>query len=129
MKKIVFLLHFLSIIVFSHAQVGINTTAPSSNAVLDLNSNFGGSSYGGFLPPRVTIAQRNLIPVTAADDGMIVYVSGFANGDRCLQLFNGSTMAWQSIQCFAVAITTPGVAFLETVGTPAATRICSRIRS
>lgn len=123
MKKLLFLLSFLSFITFSEAQVGINTTSPNSNAVLDLNSNMG-SSYGGFLPPRITVAQRDSMTLTSADDGMIAYVT-FTTGQRCLQLFNGSTLAWESIQCFDVAITTPGIAFVETVGTPSATTVIS----
>ena len=97
------------------AQVGINTTNPSSAAVLDLNSNFGGTSFGGLMPPRVTIAQRNSIPVTAADDGLMAYVSGFAGGERCLQLFNGATMTWENITCFGVPAP-PQIAFFESMG-------------
>src|SRR6478672_1303478 len=124
MKTLLLLLNFLGAIMFCEAQVGINTTSPSSNAVLDLNSNMG-STYGGFLPPRMTVTQRDSMTLTSADDGMMAYVSGFSNGDRCLQLFNGQTLAWETIQCFSAPSATPGVAFLETVGAPAATTLIS----
>lgn len=80
-------------------QVGINTTSPNPNAVLDVHSAFNGGGFGGFLPPRVTLAQRNLIPVTAADDGLMAYVT-LADGSRCLQLFNGATLMWEDVKCF-----------------------------
>lgn len=116
MKKLLFLLNFLGVMVFCHAQVGINTTSPSSAAVLDLNSNMG-SSYGGFLPPRMTVAQRDAMTLTSAEDGMMAYVT-FTTGERCLQLYNGSTMMWESIQCFSVPVSTPGIIFTETMGNP-----------
>lgn len=124
MKKIFIVLHFLCIFSLSQAQVGINTTSPSSRAALDVNSQINGSTYGGFLPPRITLAQRNAMPVTAADDGMIAYVT-LVDGSRCLQLFNGATLAWENIQCFAAAPSTPTDAFSETFGTPGATTIIS----
>lgn len=80
-------------------QVGVNTTSPNSNSALHVHSAFAGGGYGGFLPPRVTLAQRNLIPVTAADDGLLVYVT-LANGSRCLQLYNGATLGWEDVKCF-----------------------------
>jgi hypothetical protein len=124
MKKIVFLLSFIGFITFCEAQVGINTSTPSSNAVLDLNSHIGGTSYGGFLPPRITVAQRDLMPVTAADDGLIVYVT-LADGSRCLQLYDGLNSTWEIIKCTPVPIPTPVTAFLETVGTPGAITVIS----
>jgi len=111
MKRTLFLLTLLSCIAYCEAQVGIGTTTPSNASVLDLNSYVSSTKYGAFLPPRVTLTQRNLIPVTAADDGMMAYVSGFPNGERCLQLFNGTTLTWVSIQCFSAV-----VAFSETMG-------------
>jgi len=41
--------------------VGIGTTTPATSAILDLNS-----TAKGFLPPRMTIAQRNAIPSPVA---------------------------------------------------------------
>jgi hypothetical protein len=118
MKKILFQLIFISYFFAAHAQVGVNTTTPSNGTAFEVNSSFGGGNYGAFMPPRVTIAQRDLIPVTAADDGLMAYVSGFPGGERCLQLFNGMTMTWESIQCFGVP-PPPVTLFFETMGTVA----------
>lgn len=104
MKRKLILLVFLSCATFSNAQVGINTATPNASSVLDLNSHLGGTNYGGFMPPRVTLAQRNLIPVTAAEDGLMVYVS-FPTGERCLQLYNGITLSWENINCFSSSST------------------------
>lgn len=86
---IVFL--FISISVFS--QVGINTTTPSPAAVLDVNSSSNGTDFGGFMPPRVTPTERDAIPVTAADEGLMVYVINPPNSQ--LQIWDGS--AWQTM--------------------------------
>lgn len=77
----------------SFSQVGINTTSPSPAAVLDINSSGDAINFGGFMPPRVTIAQRDLIPVTAADEGLMVYVLNPPNSQ--LQLWDGT--AWQTM--------------------------------
>lgn len=99
MKQLFFLLFFVFFSSFLYAQVGINTITPRPNAVLDVNSAFAGGGYGGFLPPRVTLAQRNSIVTSVADDGLMVYVI-LPSGQRCLQLFNGNSLAWEDIKCF-----------------------------
>lgn len=114
MKKKLIVIFYLSCAIFSNAQVGINTTTPNASSVLDLNSHLGGTNYGGFMPPRVTLAQRNLIPVSAAEDGLIVYTS-YPGGLRCLQLYNGSTMAWENITCFGIPPVI-GTVFFESMG-------------
>lgn len=86
---IVFL--FISLSVFS--QVGINTTTPSPAAVIDVNSSSDGVNFGGFMPPRVTPTERDDIPVTAADEGLMVYVINPPNSQ--LQIWDGS--AWQTM--------------------------------
>jgi hypothetical protein len=75
------------------SQVGINTTNPSPAAVLDVNSSSDGINFGGFMPPKVTPAQRDLIPVTAADEGLMVYVVNPPNSQ--LQIWDGSF--WQTL--------------------------------
>lgn len=61
------------------------------------------------MPPRVTLAQRNAIPVTAADDGMLVMLT---NGTtRCLQIYNGTANSWESIYCLNNAPVASSVAF------------------
>lgn len=114
MKTKLILLFFLVCAIFSSAQVGINTTTPNTSSVLDLNSHLGGTNYGGFMPPRVTLAQRDLIPVSAAQDGLIVYTA-YPGGLRCLQLYNGSIMAWENITCFGIPPVI-GTVFFESMG-------------
>jgi|GEM_PF-1788135 len=87
------LVFFLSLSLFS--QVGINTTTPSPAAVLDINSSNDGTNFGGLMPPKVTIAQRDLIPVTPADDGLLVYVTDGVN--RYLQIYDGVDGVWRTI--------------------------------
>ena len=60
----------LAITTSSNAQVGIGVATANINpsAQLDVTS-----STKGFLPPRMTYAQRNAIVVTAASAGLIVY--------------------------------------------------------
>lgn len=83
---------------FSSAQIGINTTAPSNAAALDINSTRG-SSFGGLQLPTVTQSQRdNEIQVTAASDGTLVYVD-YTNGDRCLEIYDGVQGLWQKLRC------------------------------
>ena len=75
-----------------HAQgVGINNTAtaPDASAMLDVSS-----TTKGFLPPRMTLLQRNLINLPAM--GIIIYQTDDVKGIYC----NKSTAAvpdWQLI--------------------------------
>ncbi len=92
MKNVLTLvLLFTTLVVFS--QVGINTTTPSDAAVIDIQSSSDGVSFGGMLPPRVTLTQRDDIPVTATDEGMLVYVINPPNSQ--LQIWDGT--AWQTL--------------------------------
>ncbi len=52
------------------AQVGIGTTTPNSNAMLDVES-----TTKGFLPPRMTTAQKNTLggSLNSADKGMLIF--------------------------------------------------------
>ena len=77
MKKHFTLLAF-SLSVFSFAQVGIGTTSPSASAALDLSS-----IEKGFLPPRMTTEQRNLIANPTA--GLTIFNTSL----KCLEVYNG----------------------------------------
>jgi hypothetical protein len=71
----------------SHAQVGIGTSTPNASAALDVTS-----TNTGFLPPRMTEAQRNSITTPAT--GLMVYCTNSGtNGE--LQVYNGS--AWTNL--------------------------------
>ncbi len=61
------------------AQSGINTTTPDPSAILDVYS-----TNKGFLPPRLTTAQRDAIATPAA--GLMIYNKTV----RCLQWWNGT---------------------------------------
>lgn len=75
------------------SQVGINTTTPSSAAVLEVSSSSDNVNFGGFMPPRVSPTERDDIPVTAADEGLMVYVINPPISQ--LQIWDG--IAWQTL--------------------------------
>jgi uncharacterized protein (TIGR02145 family) len=84
----------------SHAQVGIGTSSPNASAALDVTS-----TNTGFLPPRMTEAQRNNINTPAT--GLMVYCTNCGT-DGELQVYNGS--AWTNlVGGIATAAATPGV--------------------
>lgn len=82
---------FITLTVFT--QVGINTTTPSGNSVIDIKSSNDGVNFGGLLPPRVTLAERDMISPDATDEGMLVYVMNPPNSQ--LQIWDGT--AWQTL--------------------------------
>ena len=52
------------------AQVGIGTTTPNVNAVLELKSP---GNNQGFLAPRLTTGQRNAVNLSQQDNGLLVF--------------------------------------------------------
>jgi len=64
--------------------VGIGTATPNASAQLEVSS-----TNSGFLPPRMTYAQRNAIVNPAA--GLIVYCTDCNNGAGEMNYFNGNT--------------------------------------
>ena len=85
---------FLSIlfVVDASAQVGINILQPDSSAILQLES-----TDRGFLPPRLTRAQRDNI--FSPKPGLMVYNTT----DSIMQYFNGS--CWLSTCKFCTGCT------------------------
>jgi uncharacterized protein (TIGR02145 family) len=81
MKKKSILLVLLAFIGLSqmNAQVGIGTTTPDASSILDVES-----TDKGFLPPRLTTAQRDAIASPA--EGLTIFNT--TNG--CLEFYNGS---------------------------------------
>ena len=59
-------LFFLFVSILANAQIGIGTIAPNPSAILDLNS-----THQGFLVPRMTSAERDLIKPAAM--GLMIY--------------------------------------------------------
>ncbi len=79
MKPLLTILFFLFVFHFkSFTQVGIGTTTPNSSSILDLVS-----TNKGFLPPRMTTAQRNLINAPVA--GMMI----FNTDSFCIEICRG----------------------------------------
>lgn len=73
------------------AQVGIGTTTPSDAAMLEVNGGDATQGYRGLMPPVMTIAQRDLINVTTADVGLLVFINDTVMGIQCLQYYTGTT--------------------------------------
>ena len=83
MRKSIFTIFILLFATtFTQAQVGIGTTTPNGSAQLDVNS-----TNKGFLPPRMTSAQR--IGITSPVAGLMVYQT---DGTAGLYYYDGS--AW-----------------------------------
>jgi uncharacterized protein (TIGR02145 family) len=84
-QLLLLLLTILSLIFSTYAQnVGIGTSSPSSSAKLDINS-----TTQGFLPPRMTEAQRNAIISPAL--GLAI----FNTSTNCLNIYVGKS--WNEI--------------------------------
>lgn len=81
---IFFLAGFLSMANL-YGQVAINTdgTSPDPSAILDAKS-----TQKGFLPPRLTTAQRNAISNPA--EGLVIYNTDI----RCIEFYSGVTFGW-----------------------------------
>ena len=78
---------------FAHAQVGIGTNTPAASAKLEISS-----TTQGFLPPRMTLAQRQSI--VSPVQGLVVYCTDCINTNiqlpnGQLQVYNG--ISWTSI--------------------------------
>lgn len=65
-KKAIYSILLLSTSSFCFAQVGIGTTTPDKSAIVDITSD-----SLGFLPPRITESQRDLIVSPA--EGLLIY--------------------------------------------------------
>jgi hypothetical protein len=85
MKYFIFAFFFL-ISSSANAQVGIGTSSPAGSAQLEVSS-----TSKGFLPPRMTLAQRELISGPAA--GLMIWCSNCGTGE--VQVFNGT--AWRNM--------------------------------
>lgn len=71
--------------------VGINTSSPNSNSVLDIVS---GNKNKGILIPRLTENQRNAIVINSAtDDGLTVYNTT----EDCLNYWSLADNEWKSV--------------------------------
>jgi hypothetical protein len=86
--------------------VGLGTTSPNAAAALDVSS-----TSRGFLPPRMTTAQRDAI--SSPPEGLIVY-----NATRkSLDVYNGAVWSSISVGCAANRYTFDGVCLAVTQDT------------
>lgn len=74
----------LCIVSAATAQVGINTSTPHPAAILDVSS-----QNKGFLPPRMTLQERNAIPAPVPA-GLMIWCTNCGTTGQ-LQIFNGTT--------------------------------------
>ncbi|MES2765119.1 MAG: hypothetical protein V4642_04580 [Bacteroidota bacterium] len=72
--------------------IGIGTATPSANASLEISS-----TSKGFLPPRMTLVERNAIALPATPpNGLIVYVTDPAS--RGLYIYDSESVSWALLQ-------------------------------
>jgi hypothetical protein len=81
-KSILILILLLVATTFIQAQVGVGTTSPAASAQLDVSS-----TTKGFLPPRMTLVQRDLISSPVA--GLVMWCSNCGSSGE-LQVYNGT---------------------------------------
>ena len=83
-------------------QVGIGTVNPTSSSMLEVSSTSdGGTTYKGFMPPRVpNIPARNAIIPNISDAGLLVFVMNNGFGESCLQIWDGGV--WNDIYCVTI---------------------------
>ncbi|QBA19694.1 hypothetical protein EU348_00335 [Chryseobacterium indologenes] len=86
----------LSASVYSFGQVGIGTSQPDQNAVLEL-----ASTEKGLLPPRLSTAERDAIAVTSAEEGLTVYNTD----NQSVQFWNGT--AWTEMEIDTAGLLDP----------------------
>ncbi len=91
MRKYIIQIIFLFLVGSSYAQVGIGTTTPSAAAMLEVSPTTNGFTYRGLMPPVMTVSQRDLINVTSADVGLLVFINDSVTGIQCLQFYTGTT--------------------------------------
>ena len=107
---------FLLLLLFGnyclYAQVGIVTTSPSESSMLEINSEASDGSFKGLMPPRVTVAQRDLINPTDADTGLMVFVNDPDASIYGLQVYNGTF--WENIYLLQNSVQPTEVSFTIT---------------
>jgi len=74
-KNLLFII-FFALGTYSYAQVGIGTTNPNTNAMLDIDvSSLSADAKKGFMPPRMTTTEKNTLggALGSTDKGMLVF--------------------------------------------------------
>ncbi|AZA53208.1 hypothetical protein [Chryseobacterium sp. G0201] len=91
-----------------NGNVGIGTISPNNNAILELSA-----TNKGFLPPRLTTAQRDAIPAASRPAGLMIYNAT----TNCMDFWNSAS--WVST-CAAV---TPPAGTITAITCASATNI------
>ena len=86
MKKIILSIGLLLSVYLIQAQVGIGTASPATSSQLDVTS-----TTKGFLPPRMTTAQRDAISTPAT--GLQIYNTD----NKAIETFTGTTGEWLTV--------------------------------
>ena len=110
MKKfllVVFLGNF-----YLQAQVGIGTTNPSQASMLEISSQSSDGNFKGLMPPRVTVAQRDLINPTEEDIGLMIFVNDPDASVYGLQVYNG--IFWENVYLLQNSVQPTEVSFTLT---------------
>ncbi|MEH6658081.1 lamin tail domain-containing protein [Leeuwenhoekiella marinoflava] len=107
-----FLLFFFIGILQVSAQVGIGTTNPSAASMLEISSKSSDGNFKGLMPPRVTVAQRDLIDATEDDTGLMVFVNDLDATIFGLQVWNGTF--WENIYLLQSSLQPTEVSFTLT---------------
>lgn len=89
-----------------NGNMGIGTESPNNNAILELSA-----TNKGFLPPRLTTAQRDAIPAASRPAGLMVYNTN----TNCMDFWNSST--WVS----TCAVTAPPAGIITAITCASAT--------
>ena len=97
---------------YFYAQVGIGTTNPSAAAMLEVSSESASGSYKGFMPPRVTVAQRDQINPTSEDIGLMVFVNDPDASVYGWQVYNGTF--WENVYLLQNSVQPTEVSFTLT---------------
>lgn len=100
MKTNFFFVLLFNSVMYTYAQVGINTITPDPSAALDIQSQ--PDKPAGFLPPRVNLTSRtDALTITSPATGLIVYNSNpnAVNLREGISLNTGTPAApvWQSL--------------------------------
>lgn len=75
----------------NNGAVGINTSTPNANSVLDIVS---GDNNKGIMIPRLTEVQRNAIAINnTLDDGLAIYNTT----ENCLNYWSNTDNEWKSV--------------------------------
>ncbi len=100
MKKLPCMLSLSLLFSFADAQVGIGTISPAASVQLEVQS-----TSKGFLPPRMTLAQRDAMPSPVA--GLQIWCTNCGNSGET-QVYNG-TQWTNMIGGVAASLPIPGV--------------------